>query len=152
MESFTIILESCTFQWNSCTCTSEMSKIPWNCVRSFFKLVPVLDIMSQISLDCARFFFELVQDSFFNLCKILFLTYARFFFELMQDSFLNFCKILFWTCARFFFEIVKDSCLNLSKILFWTYQMSKNLSNCTNCFGTRARPHNSLSSFVLIDA
>ena len=26
--------------------------------------------------------------------------------------------------------------------------MSKNLSNCTNCFGTRARPHNSFSSFV----
>ena len=31
-----IILESCTFQWHSCNCTSKMSKIPLNCTRFFW--------------------------------------------------------------------------------------------------------------------
>ena len=31
-----VILESCTFQWHSCNCTSKMSKIPLNCTRFFW--------------------------------------------------------------------------------------------------------------------
>ena len=66
-------------------CMCEMSKIPWNCVRSFFKLVLILDMMSQISLNCARFFFELEQDSFLNLC--LFSIKCQRFRQIVHDSF-----------------------------------------------------------------